>query len=102
MTYWYLLAAALVCGAAAVALFRRFSYTDRDGLIAVAVVAAFVAVGCLGLFVSENLDRRTCLQRGERTGMSVQYEMLSGCYVRIDGQLIPFDRWVQVSGVNVP
>lgn len=102
MTYWYLLAAALVSGAAALTLWRRFSYSENDLAIVTAIVAAFVAFGCLGTFVDQNLDRAACTEKGQQTGLNVEYHLLSGCYVQVDGQLIPYDKWIKISGVNAP
>lgn len=76
---------------------------------AVAMLTIFVGIVCgLGAlfsglgFIAVNADRATCIEQGEKTGMNVRYEFLSVCYVRVDGHLVPYDRWIQVSGVGTP
>lgn len=107
MTYWYLVPATLVLLGAAGVLYRFSDGGMADGFFA--TIALFLGLACvLGAictgagFVVGNLDRATCVQRGEKTGMYTQFTLLSGCYVRVHDHLVPYDRWVQVSGVNTP
>jgi hypothetical protein len=55
----------------------------------------------VGFFVT-NLDRTGCLEHGQRTGMRVEHSWINGCYVRTDGGLVPYDRWIEVTGTNAP
>lgn len=112
MTYWYLLPATLaLLGVAGAAFYYTDGFTTGRELLDVSALLTGLLTGlllsmaalCTGAgFILGNLDRAACLQQGEKTGMHVSYELLTGCYVRVDGRLIPYDRWVQVSGVNTP
>lgn len=108
MTYWHLLILAVVCLilAGAVVVCSDDFDTGSD-LTDLALLVAAVVLGlgsmCLGVgFVFGNLDRTACLDGGKKTGMTVEYDLLSGCYIKIDNRFIPYDRWVQVSGSNAP
>lgn len=105
MTYWFLLGIALAC-IAVIGVLLFFSGDMSEGVgVCAFVLGILCALGALfsGIeFAVANLDRASCYEQGDKTGMSVQYELLSGCYVRVDNKLIPYDRWVQVSGVNTP
>lgn len=108
MTYWYLAGAAALLLVAALAIFLATDAFDSGSDMvdfAALVLSILCAMGCMCTtvgFITSNLDRSSCLESGRKTGMTVSYEMLSGCYVTVDGRRIPYDKWVQVSGVNTP
>lgn len=106
MTYWFLFTIALVCLLIAIALFY---FTDAFGTdralfnlvtMSVSTVCFLATLGTGAGFVVANIHRTSCIQQGTKTGIHVQYELLSGCYVQVEDHLVPYDRWVQVSGVN--
>jgi hypothetical protein len=104
VTFWFFLYIAAACAGVVAAVYVVFDNIMSDFLamctIVVGIICGLAAFGLTVGFVASNLDRTECLQRGEKTGMDVQFELLSGCYVRVDGQLVPYDKWVQVSGVT--
>lgn len=108
MTYWHLLVLALVCTVLALALVVGTDLFDtgsgiRDLGAFLATIVLGIGALCTGVgFISGNLDRAACLEHAERSGESVEYKLLSGCYIRVDGRLVPYDRWVEVSGTGAP
>lgn len=106
MTYWFLLAICAACLVVAV-LAAWLSVSDVGDALAVCglILAVLSGLGAMGTgigFFAYNADRAACLEKEEKTGIPAQYSLLSGCYVRVDGRLIPYDRWAQVSGVSAP
>ncbi len=106
MTYWYLLGIAALC-VIVVVLAVRFFQDIMDDVAAMLVVFAAVVCGlgaliCGAGFIVCNIDRAACLEHGEEAQVVVNYELISGCYIMVDGRFIPYDRWVQVSGTNAP
>lgn len=107
MTYWYMLGIAAVLAAGA-SLGWQHSDNHRMGETA-RMLTVFGGIVCLmgtllsGLgFIAANLERTECLEHGTQTRLTVQYQLVSGCYVKVDGRFIPYDRWVRVSGTNAP
>lgn len=107
MTFWPLLwAAMLMLGATVVARTVADDLYHREGMqtvvLMLGVVTLVLTIVCGVGFVAANLDRASCLEGGENAGTTVHYELLSGCYVKVDGRFIPYDRWVQATGANAP
>jgi hypothetical protein len=106
VTYWFLLGITAACLAVIWVLVKVHNNIMSDTLATLAVTAGIICgVGAFfsGVgFLAANVDRHTCVGKGENTGIRVQYELLSGCYVHVDGRLIPYDKWVHVSGVGTP
>jgi hypothetical protein len=104
VTYWFL--AGSCTGLAAVAslavwlLSRAVSDAVALPLLLCACLCALASFGTGFWFVTANLDRHSCYEQGRKTGRTVEFELLSGCYVRVQGQLIPYDQWVQVTEVK--
>lgn len=107
MDYWAYLILALVCAGAVVVLIYFFEEVDANSVRALLMICAGVIFGVsaavLGcIFIIGNVEQTSCIQKGQKTGMQVEYVLPSGCYVHVDGHLVPYDRWVQVTGVNTP
>lgn len=106
MTYWDLLVLSVVCTVLTIALAAFFAAARGDVskmlVMCAGIILGVASLGFGTVFLGGNIIRASCLEQGELTGMNVQYELLSGCYVHVDDRLIPYDRWVQVSGVNTP
>lgn len=108
MTFWHLLVLAVLCAVLAGAAFILSDGYDTGsditdlGLLFTTIVLAAGALGTGVGFIAFNMDRSACLEHGEQTGMTVHYELLSGCYVKVDNRLVPYDRWIQISGANAP
>lgn len=107
MTYWYLIPATLVLLGVAGALYwlsnEGATLGFLDTLCFFGALICILGALCTGAgFVVSNLDRAACMEQGKKTGMNVSYAFLSGCYVHVDDHIVPYDKWVRVSGVNTP
>jgi hypothetical protein len=106
VTYWFLLGYAAVALAMFLAALRLHDRIMSKTLAVLDVAAGIISATAVftlvvGFFVT-NLDRTGCLEHGQRTGMRVEHSWINGCYVRTDGGLVPYDRWIEVTGTNAP
>jgi hypothetical protein len=106
VTYWFLLGYAAVALAVFLAALRLHDEIMSDTLamldVAAGIISATAALVLVFVFFATNLDRTGCIEHGVRTGMRVEHSWINGCYVRTDGGLVPYDRWIEVTGTNAP
>lgn len=80
---------------------RRLFY-DGDWLrvwVLCAVSVAAVAVVALGTaFIANRVDEATCRQVAAKAGNPTKHAMMSGCWVKVDGRWVPYDKWIVNTG----
>lgn len=60
---------------------------------------ASILIFLLGLFaLSCAASRVECLDVGRMTGRSVAWSLWSGCYVSVDGKMVPLSVWRNIEG----
>lgn len=68
---------------------------DKHPFIAVSIVGLAFIIGGLGILgpISYAMSRRSCSDITAQTGIETKYTFWSGCYVRLDSQWVPEERW---------
>lgn len=63
---------------------------DNELTVVLVGVAALLAAI---IMIAIGMDHSACAQLAEVSGHKTQYYKLSGCYVRVNGRMIPKESW---------
>lgn len=64
------------------------------GVLGAIVTVLYVIVALIAV----PIDRAACRQTGAQAGLAVRYEFPAGCFIRVDDQWVPEDRWIHNTG----
>jgi hypothetical protein len=85
-------------------LLIKLRLMDHDGatlggmvVASVLIVGGFLAVMMFGTLL---FNRAACNNLEAVTGNDTEWRIAGGCFVELDGEFIPYDRWVNITGVG--
>lgn len=66
----------------------------NDNIFSVIIIGSLICCVALGaFFITFFIGSKECSSYQQMTLKKTQYDYMSGCYIEIDGSLIPIDTW---------
>lgn len=72
----------------------------RDEGIPFALAVAVGSISFIGMFIGGGvaISHHTCNEHGSVLSLETEFRTFGGCYVKHEGELIPYERWIVNTG----